>query len=381
MAKENKKFMILSAIGIIMVVDSHTWGTFNLFANFFPFNSFFMPMFVLISGYFNRVDNKTNLWKYTLKKVKTLLIPYWVVSALAILLEWLMLCYKTEAIQPFLFDYRAKAFLNTFTSGEITTIALPMWFAPMLFAVQVVYAIMKKFLYKIWNSKIIIVLFAACHIWVVWYAKGHDLNEKLLLPLKVLFFLVFIEMGILYRDVLEEKLKKANHLLLLSILLMINMIRIMIMPNEYDVAFDSLGTLTGFTSPYAVTPLISAIVGMLFWIEVVDLIGKPFYNSKVVNAISENTFYIMSLHIVFFNILNCILFTINKFKALPYFDIETFQESNWYRWEYVQQFRYLYFLFGVLGPVGLIMLYDRFIKKPALKLIKGNKAKTGKDKT
>ena len=139
--------MILSAIGIIMVVDSHTWGTFNLFANFFPFNSFFMPMFVLISGYFNRVDNKTNLWKYTLKKVKTLLIPYWVVSALAILLEWLMLCYKTEAIQPFLFDYRAKAFLNTFTSGEITTIALPMWFAPMLFAVQVVYAIMKKFLY------------------------------------------------------------------------------------------------------------------------------------------------------------------------------------------------------------------------------------------
>ena len=67
MAKSNKKFMILSAIGIIMVVDSHTWGAFNIFANYFPFNSFFMPMFVFISGYFNKVDKNTNLWKYTKK--------------------------------------------------------------------------------------------------------------------------------------------------------------------------------------------------------------------------------------------------------------------------------------------------------------------------
>ena len=80
MAKSNKKFMILSAIGIIMVVDSHTWGTFNIFANFFPFNSFFMPMFVLISGYFNKVDTKTNMWKYTVRKFQTLLLPYIVVS-------------------------------------------------------------------------------------------------------------------------------------------------------------------------------------------------------------------------------------------------------------------------------------------------------------
>ena len=131
--------MILSAIGIIMVVESHTWGTFNIFANFFPFNSFFMPMFVLISGYFNKVDTKTNMWKYTVRKFQTLLLPYIVVSILALIAEWLMLCIKTEAMQPFMLEYKAKAMLNIFTSGEITTIALPMWFAPMLFAVQIVY--------------------------------------------------------------------------------------------------------------------------------------------------------------------------------------------------------------------------------------------------
>lgn len=373
MAKENKKFMILSAIGIIMVVDSHTWGTFDIFGTFFPFNSFFMPMFVFTSGYFNRVDRKTDLWKYTKRKFLTLLLPFIVVSILALIIEWLIMCFKLEAIQPFMLDYKLHAMLNTFTSGEITTIALPMWFAPMLFSVQLVYAIMKKFLSRIWNSKIMLVLFIAAHIWVVWYAKGHEVAEQLLLPLKVLFFLPFMEMGILYRDVLEEKIKKANHLLLLTILLLINMVRIMIMPNEYDIAFDSIATLTGFTSPYAVTPLISAVVGILFWTEIVDLIGKPFYNSKIVNAISENTFYIMSFHVIFFNLLNCILFSINKFKALPYFDIETFQDSNWYRWEYVSQFRLVYFLVGLLGPVALMKLYERFIKKPVIKLIKKEK--------
>ena len=356
--------MVLSAVGILMVVDSHTWGTFDIFARFFPFNSFFMPMFVFISGYFNKVSNETDLPKYILKKFRTLLLPYWIISAVAIVIEWLILCYKSGSVEPFLFGYRAGAFLNTFTSGEITTIALPMWFAPMLFTVQAVYAVLKKYLYKIWNNKVFVVIFAACHIFSVWYAKGHELPEPLLLPFKVLFFLAFIEMGILYRDVLEEKLRKVDHLLVLSGLLMINMIRIMILPNEYDLAFDSLGTFDRFTSPYAVTPLISSIVGILFWLEVVDLIGKAFYNSKIVNAISENTFYIMSFHIIFFNLLNCLLFTINKFTEVRYFDEEAFRESNWYRWEYVPQFRYVYFLVGVLGPVGIMKLYDRFIRKP-----------------
>ena len=370
MAKQNKKFMLLSAVGIIMVVDSHTWGTFNIFANFFPFNSFFMPMFVFISGYFNKVDKKTNMWQYTKRKFMTLLVPYLVISVLALIIEWLILCFKTEALQPFLMEYKLRALLNTFTSGEISTIALPMWFAPMLFAVQLVYGLLKKLLSGHWNSLIALVAFSALNIFTVWYAKSHEVAEPLLLPLKVLFFLPFMEMGVIYREGLEEKLKKANHLLLLTILLVINMIRIMIMPNEYDIAFDSMATLTGFTSPYAVTPLISAVVGMLFWLEIVDLVGKPLYESRIVNAVSENTFYIMSFHVIFFNLLYCVLFAINKLIALPGFDTETFQDSNWYRWEYVSQFRLVYFLAGLLGPVGLMKLYERFIKKPVSERLK-----------
>ena len=74
--KSNKKFMLLSAIGIVMVADQHTFTAFNIFGKFLPYNSFFMPMFVFISGYFNKVNSDTRLSSYVGKKIRSLLVPY-----------------------------------------------------------------------------------------------------------------------------------------------------------------------------------------------------------------------------------------------------------------------------------------------------------------
>jgi fucose 4-O-acetylase-like acetyltransferase len=180
-------------------------------------------------------------------------------------------------------------------------------------------------------------------------------------------------MGIFYRDVLEEKLKKVNPLLLLTFLLLINMTRIIILPSESDIAFRDLSTLTGFTSPYPITPLISSIIGILFWLEIVELIGQPLYENRIINYISENTFFIMGFHIIFFNLLNCVLFSVNKIIALPEFDVSTFQRSNWYRWEYVLQFRLAYFFAGLFGSLALRQVYERFIKKPVSDRVKKRK--------
>lgn len=64
--KTNKKFMILSFFGIIMVVSGHTLdgNPIDLFGNFFPINSFFMPMFVFISGYFFKDEYLSNFKKF-----------------------------------------------------------------------------------------------------------------------------------------------------------------------------------------------------------------------------------------------------------------------------------------------------------------------------
>lgn len=56
--KSNKQFMILSAIGIIQVVMCHLAPDVKLTGYIFPYTSFFMPMFVFISGYFYSVKKK-----------------------------------------------------------------------------------------------------------------------------------------------------------------------------------------------------------------------------------------------------------------------------------------------------------------------------------
>lgn len=373
MAKTNKKFMLLSAVGIIMVVDVHCYGPLSLFCSFLPYNSFFMPMFMFISGYFNKVDKDTDLWKYTKRKTRTLLLPYFVISFLAFFIERLIICFKTGTVPALSGKLFLQLFTNAFTSGEMASIAAPMWFVPLLFTVQIIYAVVKKTLYNYWNDKKALILFALLHIFVVWYVTGSGIAPYKYLPFKVLFFLVFLEMGIFFRDVLEEKLKKVNPLLLMTFLLLVNMTRIIILPSESDIAFRDLSTLTGFTSPYPVTPLISSIVGILFWLEIVELIGPPLYENRIINYISKNTFFIMGFHIIFFNLLNCVLFSVNKIIALPDFDVSTFQRSNWYRWEYVLQFRLAYFLAGLFGSLALRQIYDRFIKKPVSDRVKKRK--------
>ena len=114
--------------------------------------------------------------------------------------------------------------------------------------------------------------------------------------------------------------------------------------------------------------LVSSLVGILFWLTLVDLAGKPLGESRFVNYMSCNTFWIMGFHILFFNLLNCILMAIDgHIVPLPYFDAEAFRESEWYYWELSKNFRLVYLLFGILGPLALKLIFDRICASVAVR--------------
>lgn len=358
--------MLLSAIGIFMVVDQHTFMAFDLLSDYLPYNSYFMPMFVFISGYFNKVDQSTNLWTYFIKKIKTLLVPYAGLSLTVFALQQLMNFIKLGADRPALpAGYLTFVLRRIATEGTYGGMVTPMWFVIALFSSLILYACLKKLLGKLWNSYVMLVVFCALHVFAVYFAKNADLEamDYLLLPLKCLFFFPFLELGIIYRDHLEKRhsaIPAGAKIAILFILLAINAIRMNYLPNAYDVAFDSLDVLTGFTSPYYVTPLVSSLIGILFWLTAVELVGKPVYESKFVNYVSCNTFWIMGLHVCFFNIFNCILMGIHQgIVRLPYFDVEAFQGSEWYFWGISNNIKILYVLFGLLGSLGIKYLYDK----------------------
>ena len=74
---------------------------------------------------------------------------------------------------------------------------------------------------------------------------------------------------------------------------------------------------------------------------------------------SCNTFWIMGLHVVFFNLFNCVLLAIHEnVTPLLYFDPEYFAESEWYYWEISPDLKLVYVIIGVLGPLFLKWVFD-----------------------
>ena len=375
--KSNKKFMLLSAIGIFMVVDSHTFTAFNLLGNYIPYNSFFMPMFVFISGYFNKVDSSTRLPAYLWKKIRTLILPYIGISVAVFGIQWLIDLYKLGEVPSYPPGYLVYMLQRVVTVGAPYALVTPMWFVISLFSVLMVYAVLKKLLSKIWRSYIMFPVFACLSLLAVYLVKNTDpvALENVLLPLKVLFLLSFIELGILYREYLEEKHEKLSggrKVGLLFALIIVNVVRSNCMPMAYDIAFDRIDDLSGFTSPYIITPLISSVIGIAFWLTIVDLLGKPLQESRLVNYISCNTFWIMGFHIAFFNVLNCILMAVNdNLITLPFFNSEYFMGSEWYYWEINSNVRSIYVVFGLFGPLVLKLLYDKIVSSVARIKAKG----------
>lgn len=136
--------MILSFFGILFVLDAHIGTSICFFSGIFPYDSFFMPMFVFISGYFYREshsDTYRNVIHYTIHKAKRLLIPYlfWV-FAYGILTTGM----RRIGIIKFGGHSVSVILREVLTSGWSYGFNDPSWFVPLLFCVCVLYCFLRK---------------------------------------------------------------------------------------------------------------------------------------------------------------------------------------------------------------------------------------------
>ena len=74
--KSNEQFMLLSAIGIIVVVFCHMPAELFAFTEIFPF----ITLFVFVSGYFYKEQNEDNIGSYIYYKFKKLIIPFLIIN-------------------------------------------------------------------------------------------------------------------------------------------------------------------------------------------------------------------------------------------------------------------------------------------------------------
>lgn len=374
--KSNKDFMVFSAICILFVVDIHSGGGVNLLSKIFPYDSFFMPAFIFISGYFfKKPNNIKDTIYFIVKKSKRLLIPFykyniyisiiWVI--ISIFVSNKILSTNSMRIETNNFDIISfvvdKLIFIPFSYGTPFDLISPSWFLISLWGTICCYTLV-TFIFKsdslISEIILLIVLVASGLFSIILSKMGYSNCQEFILILKILFFLPFFQLGHIFsfmdrNNILNEV--KYGYLALLS--LFINSV-LLIFYSDFEISFVSLAFMQSFKNSYPIIPLVTGFTGICFYLYISKMIAKHWGDNYIINQISENTLAILCIHIFVFNLLNLFFFYMKThFNCFMSFNSERFLSSAWYIYAPHVGFSLIYFTLGIFIP----LMYMHVINK------------------
>lgn len=328
--KENKAFMILSALGILFVVDVHLNKSISFLTQIFPYDSFFMPMFAFISGYFfseKHIGSWKSILRFSIGKFRKLILPYlgWIVFY-GILITILNKLDILEMGAISLIDLVH----NILTSGTSFGFNSASWFVPLLFCITVAYCCIRKVFHGHWNDFPAMAVFALAGAAAVWASRtGFNTNNTYML-LKVPFFLQFYHLGVLFRNKLEAKFDQISGVALCTGAVIVNILLIAVYGN--NIAFPICSSMSGFYTNNPFLPLITSITGTAFWLKISKALVPVLGQNRLVNFISDNTFFIMTHHVGVKHLFTGLLILgyrwgMNVFSGV---DVQQFRTDAWY---------------------------------------------------
>lgn len=280
----NNKMNILKALGILMAVGVHAGIR---FLPWFPPDSFNMPLFFFISGYFFHDKDFISFMK---SKVKHLVIPLLSWNLIFGILCTVLLSY---GLVHFGHPLSLKTlFIDSFTYGQAFEFNAPTWFVGTLVEVQIVYWLLHRFFKR---NHVILLLLTLLFYLAAWTMADNQVHEfygyGVLALEKVLFVLIFYEMGAVYHLFLEKK-----------DLFSMNRIACLILFNGFLLGFvnPNLNTIVALMKvPHQMfLPLLTALSGIYFYLQIAELL-KDKVKGNLCWAISESIRFPLWLFICF----------------------------------------------------------------------------------
>ena len=133
----SEKINLLKALAILLVVSGHL--EFSLFGMFPPY-SFQLALFFFISGMLFKEKYINNIKEYFVKRIKSLLVPYFAYETLYLGITYIVYKYSgtflgdTVSLKSF--------FVTPFLNGHQLLLCAPLWFVPQLFITLCVFVLM-----------------------------------------------------------------------------------------------------------------------------------------------------------------------------------------------------------------------------------------------
>lgn len=368
------RFKVMYAIGITMVVIGHipSSGGITILPEWFPPFGFHLALFVFCSGYFYKNSNEKSVLKYIRKKIRTLIIPLYLYNIIyGLFVQATRL--KGFGIGGDFSFY--NIFIAPITDGHQFIYNLGGWFVIPLFIIEICNVLIRKCLKWIPPSIsewILFILSIALGITGNQLACMGYLENWWLVLVRVLYFLPFYALGIIYKTKLERYDRKIPHLWFFAGLILIKLVIIL---HYGKVPMYTVSRCNDFTEG-PVMPVIIGFTGIAFSMRIANIISPAIGKSRCVNAIADNAYSIMMNQFLGFMIIKTIYAVINKlFGLFPDFDWISYKSDLF--WYYmpknVTQTLIVYVFAGLIFPI-LLQKGIRRIKNATVTVFRHGKA-------
>ena len=341
----NPTFNCLQALLIIMVIDDHCGTRIGILSSVFPYNSFYMPFFVFISGYFYK---ERRIAENVAHKTRRILVPYilWNLAGNAVALVLHRL-----GIVDWYNGWSAFQALKMLLAAPVTTLIAPGWFAIMLFYVSIAYNILDnlvaRFRSRTTDYAMLLAMWAA-GVFSLWLCIHHYRYEGyFIVPVRTVFYIQFYHMGRMFSKYWKPVVVKWRASAVCAACALVNVALICLFGDR--ISFVSTAAMGAFKSCWL--PLLTSITGGLFWYEVMRFLAPLLGQCRVVSFMAKNTFAMMMAHLSFVNLPNLAVYAYIRGGGTGFgdFDIAAFKQSAWYR--YSANVRLVGFFCGLAGAL------------------------------
>lgn len=353
--KHNETFVILSALGIILILLGHLDFPILTMGGLFPYYSFHVMLFVFISGYFYKPEEEAHITTYIKRKIRHLLVPYFIWNVVyGILASALhgtgMLIGENISLY--------NLFIAPFLSGHQFMYQAASWFVPALFLVEICNIIGRKILslVKIRNEYIIMILYLIIGLTAVFLAKRGSVYDYYKLPGRIMLLAPCFQMGHLYKEKLESKDSLPSYLyfpILLTIQLVLTWV------NYGQLAFSAVW-VNGFAHSIFL-PYLTTVTGIAFWLRIAKELTPILNKSNLVMYLGTHTFSVMMHHLMGFFLTNCVFAALSGInERFTGFDFNLYTTDIYYVFlpDGMQEWKWVYLAAGLLLPLGISLLQD-----------------------
>jgi len=362
----NYEFKILYVLGIIFIVAGHTNnnGGIAFFNDWFIPYAFHVGLFVFASGYFYKRARQNDIIQYVKKKFIHLIVPLYLWNVFYGVLVY-ALRYKDFTIGG---DFTIKNLLLTpITTGHQFAYNLAGWFIIPLFMLEVCNIIFRKILekLKVENEYLIFALYLTAGLCGAWLSMNGYNTGWLLVLVRMLYFMPFFGLGMLYNAKLE-KIEKVPNVIYFAIVFIL---QLAVITKYSGIVTYSASWCNDFDNIYM--PFIVGFLGIAFWLRISRILVPALKDSKYMNYIANNTFSIMVHQFLGFMLLKFIFSLGNRYFSLfPNFDWIEYKTNIFYFYlpGGIEQYTILYLLAGLMLPLAIAYIVG-CVKKQIVSLL------------